>query len=154
MEQGHTFDGIEGRLFHLSEITVTEHGLNYVSWKDWSDNPTVVYFPDNSKDDNANNLKRGLCYCESMGTPTTSPHSREIPGRPETQVTYIMEGDQLLPEDWSKPNVTPVFKKGKKEDPGNYRLVSLASLPGKMMDGMSHSGHHLKAYGGKESYQK
>ncbi|PKU47484.1 rna-directed dna polymerase from mobile element jockey-like [Limosa lapponica baueri] len=28
-------------------------------------------------------------------------------------------------EDWRKANVIPVFKKGKKEDPGNYRPVSL-----------------------------
>jgi len=38
-----------------------------------------------------------------------------------------------VPEDWRKANVTPVFKKGKKEDLGNYRLVSLTSIPGKMM---------------------
>lgn len=27
-----------------------------------------------------------------------------------------------------------VFKKGKKENPGNYRLISLTSFPGKMME--------------------
>ena len=39
-----------------------------------------------------------------------------------------------VPEDWRTASVTPVFKKGKKEDPGNYRPVSLASVPGKVME--------------------
>jgi len=39
-----------------------------------------------------------------------------------------------VPEDWRKANVTPIFKKGKKEDPGNYRPVSLTSILGKEME--------------------
>ena len=39
-----------------------------------------------------------------------------------------------LPEDKRKADVTPVFRKGKKEDPGNYRPVSLTSVPGKVME--------------------
>ncbi|GAB0183596.1 mitochondrial enolase superfamily member 1 [Grus japonensis] len=39
-----------------------------------------------------------------------------------------------VPEDWRKANVTLVFKNGKKEDPGNYRPVSLTSIPGKVME--------------------
>ncbi|KFV84008.1 RNA-directed DNA polymerase from mobile element jockey, partial [Struthio camelus australis] len=39
-----------------------------------------------------------------------------------------------VPEDWKKANVTPVFQKGKKEEPGNYRPVSLTSIPGKVME--------------------
>jgi len=39
-----------------------------------------------------------------------------------------------VPEDWRKANVTPIFKKGKKENPGNYRLVRLTSILGKMME--------------------
>ncbi|GAB0186967.1 mitochondrial enolase superfamily member 1 [Grus japonensis] len=39
-----------------------------------------------------------------------------------------------VPEDWKKANVTGVFKKGKKQNPGNYRPVSLTSIPGKVME--------------------
>jgi len=39
-----------------------------------------------------------------------------------------------VPEDLWKANVTPVFKKDKKKDPGHYRPASLTSVPAKVME--------------------
>jgi hypothetical protein len=39
-----------------------------------------------------------------------------------------------VPDEWKKANVTPIFKKGTKKDPGNYRPVSLTSVCCKMLE--------------------
>ncbi|PIK46703.1 hypothetical protein BSL78_16441 [Apostichopus japonicus] len=40
--------------------------------------------------------------------------------------------DREIPEDWSRGLVTPVYKKGDKLDPANYRAITLLSIPGKV----------------------
>jgi Reverse transcriptase (RNA-dependent DNA polymerase) len=42
--------------------------------------------------------------------------------------------ETVVPRDWKTATVTPIFKKGKRADPGNYRPVSLTSLPCKVLE--------------------
>jgi len=39
-----------------------------------------------------------------------------------------------VPADWKLANVIPIYKNGMREDPGNYRPVSLTSVPGKIIE--------------------
>ncbi|KAF4801370.1 hypothetical protein TURU_035804 [Turdus rufiventris] len=39
-----------------------------------------------------------------------------------------------VPDDWKLASVTPIYKKGRKEDPSNYRPLSLISVQGKVME--------------------
>lgn len=40
----------------------------------------------------------------------------------------------ILPTDWKVANITAIFKKGERSDPGNYRPVSLTSVVCKLME--------------------
>jgi hypothetical protein len=55
----------------------------------------------------------------------------------------LLTGD--LPGIWRKASVTPIFKKGQRSEPGNYRLVSLTCILCKLMEGLirDHITQHL-----------
>jgi len=39
-----------------------------------------------------------------------------------------------VPDDWRLASVIPIYKTGRKEDPGNYRPVNFTLVPGKIME--------------------
>ena len=43
-----------------------------------------------------------------------------------------------VPEDWSLGSDVPLFKKGNRENPGNYRRVTLTSVVGKLLEPLKH----------------
>ena len=57
-----------------------------------------------------------------------------------------------IPDEWRKANVVPVYKKGSKYDPGNYRLISLTCIACKLMEHiitssiMKHANRHNILY--------
>ena len=53
-----------------------------------------------------------------------------------------------LLNDWLVANITPLFKKGNKSVPGNYRPVSLTSISCKLLEHIIHShiSRHLEYY--------
>ena len=55
--------------------------------------------------------------------------------------------NKYLPQDWRKANITPIYKKGDKSSPANYRPVSLTSIPGCKVLHVEHIiYHHIFAH--------
>src|SRR5664279_4135291 len=42
--------------------------------------------------------------------------------------------NQSLKTEWKKAEMAPIFKKGNRNDPGNYRPISLTSIPCTVME--------------------
>ena len=51
-----------------------------------------------------------------------------------------------VPPDWRTANVTPIFKKGARTKPENYRPVSLTSIPCKLMESTGHCDKRHKRH--------
>ena len=75
---------------------------------------------------------------KSMGPDGIHPRAlKELAGMLTKPLSIIYQQSWLSGEvltDWKLANVTPIYKNGQKDDPGNYRPVSLTSVLGKLME--------------------
>jgi len=58
----------------------------------------------------------------------------DVTARPFTTIFERLWRLGEVPEEWKRTNANVIFKKVKKEDPGNYRPVSFTCIPRKMME--------------------
>nr|XP_047144736.1 uncharacterized protein LOC105847031 [Hydra vulgaris] len=75
---------------------------------------------------------------KSLGCDNISPyvlkHCAEGLSKPLSLIFKKSIHSGELPELWKSANITPLFKKGDKKDPLNYRPISLTSIPSKIIE--------------------
>ena len=76
---------------------------------------------------------------KSPGPDNIHPHFLKNTSKSLAEPLFILfnktMSEGIIPDDWKSAEVRPIFKKGDKSHPGNYRPVSLTSVVCKVMEG-------------------
>ena len=80
------------------------------------------------------NLKENSAPGPDGISPRLLKSAAEMLAKPLTIIFRESLRTSEIPADWKKAKVTPIYKKGPKGEPGNYRPVSLTSVPCRMME--------------------
>ena len=101
---------------------------------------TLQVAPSWLTEDRIRNRLEKLTINKSPGPDVLHPRVLRVLSQVIARPLFLIFTDSLLtgmvPADWRKANVGPIFKKGPKYIPGNYRPVSLTSIVCKLLEGL------------------
>ena len=134
--------------FFVSVFTIERPDLPELISSDVAEKLTDVNFPVDSISGKIHKLKSTAAFGPDRIGPRILQETSDILCGPLSVVFRRSLEEGVVPEDWKRGNITPIFKSGSKMTPGNYRPVSLTCIVCKLMESIIRDNivSHLNRY--------